>query len=98
MSKVVVDSSVILAVIKEEKAGVEFDQILTQSIASTVNVTEVVSKLVLYGLEEYQGCDLIGDLGVEVVDFTAEFVDLTASLIKHTKPFGLSLGACLASE
>lgn len=29
---------------------------------------------------------------------TAEFVDLTASLIKHTKPFGLSLGdrACLA--
>lgn len=70
MSKFVVDSSVILTVIKEEDAGIEFDQILTHSVASTVNVTEVVSKLVLYGLEQYQGCELICDSGVKVVDFT----------------------------
>lgn len=95
MSKIVVDSSVILAVIKGED-GADSSEILTTSVASAINVTEVLSKLVLFGVSE--GSGLISELGVEVVDFTEEFIDLTASLIQYTKPYGLSLGdrACLA--
>ncbi|MEO0490886.1 MAG: type II toxin-antitoxin system VapC family toxin [Cyanobacteria bacterium J06659_2] len=97
MSPVVVDSSVILAVLKQEP-GAESANHLDQALASTVNLTEVITKLLQLGYNDDQTRGVIAELSLQSVAFTDEFINLTAQLIKQTKPYGLSLGdrACLA--
>lgn len=99
MNKVVVDSSVLLAVIHQEKGSERVTpELLTRAIISTVNLAEVQGKLLSKGwLVEEAWADSTGSVG-EIVPFTIEQAKAAGSLITETRTLGLSLGdrACLA--
>jgi PIN domain nuclease of toxin-antitoxin system len=99
VNKVVVDSSVLLAVIHQER-GFETitPEFLTRAIISTVNLAEVQSKLVSSGWPSDDAwADATGAVR-EVIPFTAKHARAAGNMIAQTHSFGLSLGdrACLA--
>lgn len=99
MNSVVVDSSVLLAVIHQEP-GVEkvTPELLSRSVISTVNLAEVQSKLLSWGWRaEEAWADATGSVR-EAIPFTADQAKTAGSLISQTRALGLSLGdrACLA--
>jgi PIN domain nuclease of toxin-antitoxin system len=98
VSKVVVDSSVVLAVVYSEvgwEAAVEF---LEDAIVSAVNAAEVQSKLVLNGMPSELAWRTVINAVPQVAEFDDEQARVAGDLILKTKEFGLSLGdrACLA--
>jgi ribonuclease VapC len=99
VNKVVVDSSVLLAVIHQERGSEKITpEFLTRAIISTVNLAEVQSKLVSSGWPSGEAwTDATGSVR-EVVPFTAEHARVAGNMIAETHAFGLSLGdrACLA--
>ena len=99
MNRVVVDSSVLLAVIHQERGSETLTpEFLTRAIISTVNLAEVQSKLVTSGWPPDDAwADATGSVR-EVIPFTAEHARAAGNLIAETRAFGLSLGdrACLA--
>ena len=99
MSRVVVDSSVLLAVIHREPG---FDKVtpelLTRATISAVNLAEVQGKLLSWGWRpEEAWADATGSVQ-EVIPFTADHAKTAGNMITQTRAFGLSLGdrACLA--
>lgn len=99
MNRVVVDSSVILAVIHQE-AGFETmtPDLLARSIVSTVNLAEVQGKLVGWGWKPDEAWEDATGTVREVVPFEIDHAKAAGSLIAQTRALGLSLGdrACLA--
>lgn len=99
MNRIVVDSSVLLAVIHQEQGSERVTpELLTQAIISTVNLAEVQGKLQSQGWRvEEAWADATGSVG-EIVPFTIEQAKVAGSLITETRALGLSLGdrACLA--
>ncbi len=98
MNRVVVDSSILLAFIREEPSAEEFLASDTQAVVSAINLAEVHSKLISQGASEEQGWHEATSLADEIVPFLEEHARMTGSLISQTKKRGLSLGdrACLA--
>jgi ribonuclease VapC len=99
MSKAVLDASAILAVIFKERGAEKLtDEILDDAVASTVNLSEVQSKLVAKGYDsEVAWMDTLL-LESDPEPFTAEQAKIAGSLIAKTQKYGLSLGdrSCLA--
>ena len=99
MNSVVVDSSVILAVIHEERGSENVPpELLASATVSTVNLTEVRGKLVSWGWHPDEAWeDAIGSIRI-VMPFTAQHAKTAGNLIAKTRSLGLSLGdcACLA--
>lgn len=99
MNRVVVDSSVLLAVIHQERGSEKVTpEFLTRAVISTVNLAEVQSKLVSSGWpSSIAWADATGSVR-EVIPFTAEHARAAGSMITQTRALGLSLGdrACLA--
>jgi ribonuclease VapC len=99
VNKVVVDSSVLLAVIHQERGAETITpEFLTRAIISTVNLAEVQSKLVSSGWPSDEAwADATGSVR-EVIPFTAEHAQAAGNMIARTRALGLSLGdrACLA--
>jgi ribonuclease VapC len=99
VNKVVVDSSVLLAVIHQEQGSEKITpELLTRAVISTVNLAEVQGKLLSWGwLADDAWADATGSVG-EIVAFTIEHARVAGSLIAETRTLGLSLGdrACLA--
>jgi len=99
VNNVVVDSSVLLAVIHQERGSDRVTpELLTRAIISTVNLAEVQGKLRTRGWSiEEAWADATGSVG-EVVPFTIQQAKAAGSLITETRALGLSLGdrACLA--
>jgi len=95
----VLDSSVILALILHEPLTVTLsDEFLDASVASSVNLAEVQTKLVAGGYApERAWNDALNFVGA-VEPFTRQQAKDAGSLVSQTKAFGLSLGdrACLA--
>ncbi|HQU93483.1 MAG TPA: type II toxin-antitoxin system VapC family toxin [Pyrinomonadaceae bacterium] len=98
MSERVIDSSAILAVILQEKGGEIAKPLLQGAKASSVNIAEVLSKLVEMGLPIAGVTSEIGKLDLDVIDFDIEQARKAAELRLPTKHLGLSLGdrCCLA--
>ena len=98
-SRVVLDSSAILAVIFSEPGSDKLPpELLATSVVSTVNLAEVHSKLVAKGWNVNQAWeDCIGMVD-EILPFTAEQAKTAGALVLLTRSIGLSLGdrACLA--
>jgi PIN domain nuclease of toxin-antitoxin system len=99
MSSAVLDASVILAILFQERGADNMtDAILAGAVVSAVNLAEVQSKLVKMGHDPGQawGDALLLDSDPE--PFTAEQAKIAGSLIAHTERYGLSLGdrSCLA--
>jgi PIN domain nuclease of toxin-antitoxin system len=99
MNEVVFDASVMLAMIQHERGAEQVtDEILDRSVASTVNLAEVQSKLVKKGYppEEAWEDTLSAVKAAEL--YTSEHARIAGDLIAKTEKLGLSLGdrSCLA--
>jgi len=98
VSKVVLDSSAVLAFLQDEPGREAVEQSLGDAVISTVNLAEVVTKLAAGG-EPFEFARLIFDkLGIAVIDFTRDLAEDTGALAARTSAHGLSLGdrACIA--
>ncbi len=99
MSNVVIDASVLLAVIHGEPGSEKLTaDLLNRATVSTVNLAEVQGKLLDRGWTPDEAWeDATGVVG-EIEAFTADHAKTAGGLIAQTRPLGLSLGdrACLA--
>jgi PIN domain nuclease of toxin-antitoxin system len=99
MSSAVLDASVILAILFEERGAEKMtDEIMAGAVASTVNLAEVQSKLVKMGHDPDRAWKDALLLESDPEPFTADQAKIAGSLIAKTEKFGLSLGdrSCLA--
>jgi PIN domain nuclease of toxin-antitoxin system len=98
MSKIVLDSSALLAFINGEPGAEVVVQSLSQAVISAINLSEVVAKLVDREVPESVIQRFVAELRVKVVPVDQEQA-VTAGLLRlQTKSIGLSLGdrICLA--
>ena len=99
MSRVVLDASVILAVINGE-AGQEklTPELLAKAVGSTVNLAEVQTKLVSRGWTPAEAWEDATSPIREAIPFNEEHAKIAGSLVILTRHLGLSLAdrACLA--
>lgn len=97
MSSVVLDSSALLAFIHGEPGAEVVAAVVGDALMSSVNLAEVVTKLVerTGSLEAARAA--LGMATVEVIDFDKVQAEETGALVNHTRSRGLSLGdrACL---
>jgi PIN domain nuclease of toxin-antitoxin system len=99
-AQAVIDASALLALIFGERLSVGRDR-FENGIMSTVNLTEVLAKMVDAGVSAADAMADVEALGLNlaVVDFAREGAVSAAELRAETKRLGLSLGdrACLAT-
>ncbi len=97
MSKIIFDSSAILALLKMEK-GHEIVAERLDAIISSVNFSEVVTVLARNGFGQEEVIKSLKDTFLHIEDFDTNQAIIAASLDKITKAHGLSLGdrSCLA--
>jgi len=98
-SRVVLDSSAILAVIHQEPGCEKLPGPLLETAAvSTVNLAEVQSKLVLTGWDPEHAWEDATSTIREIFAFSPEHAKKIGTLVAQTRQAGLSLGdrACLA--
>src|ERR1700690_209038 len=93
MSKIVLDASTMLAVLRCEPGSEKLPvEMLRNSAGSAVNVAEVQTKLVSRGEDADEAWeDVLSAVG-EVVPFTAEQAKIAGGLVAQTRALGLSLG------
>jgi PIN domain nuclease of toxin-antitoxin system len=96
--KSVLDSSAILAVLNLEKGAEKVAPLLSNSIVSSINVAEVLTKLVERNISLENALEDLLRLGLEIVEFDVKQAAKVAQLRPLTKHLGLSLGdrSCLA--
>lgn len=100
MSKVVLDTSALLAFVNDEPgAQILMDNTLIGNLTmSAVNVSEAYAKLVSRGAKLSLAWEAVTGPVTEIVSFDEEQGRIAGELVAHTKSLGLSLGdrACLA--
>ena len=97
MSKIVLDASVILAILtKEIDSSIIIDDI-SKALISTVNYSETIAKLFEWGMTDLEVNEVL-EFDLEIKVFDAEQAFLAGQLRPLTKKYGLSFGdrACLA--
>lgn len=94
----VLDASALLAYLNEERGGEEVEALLDEALISTVNLSEVLQKVAVVGVEPAQLAFEVSGMGVRSVAFDAQMAIAAARLWPLTKHKGLSLAdrACLA--
>ena len=97
MSKVVLDASALLALIKGETGGEVIENLLGNIVMSSVNISEVASILLDSSMSLEECKEVIEPFVDSIVSFDSELSFVTANLKKLTKHKGLSLGdrACI---
>jgi len=98
MTKIVFDSSAILALLKMESGHEIVSKNLEQAIVSSVNFCEVVSFLSKKTQKQDEMIKFLTETFDCIEDFNIEQAIIAGSFISITKDYGLSLGdrACLA--
>lgn len=99
MSRIVLDASAILAVLNREPGADRLSpQLLSTAVASTVNLAEVQSKLVHWGISLDEAWAATLCTTREAIAFSSGQAKIAGDLIAETRPLGLSLAdrACLA--
>ena len=98
MTKIVFDSSAILALLKMESGHEIVSKNLEQAIVSSVNFCEVVSFLSKKTQKQDEMIKFLTETFDCIEDFNIEQAKIAGSFISITKDYGLSLGdrACLA--
>ena len=94
----VLDASAILTVINGETGFSTVQNLLQQSVASAVNMSEVIAKLQERGGTNAAIMAILSDFNVQIVAFDEEQAIAAGMLRNKTRKRGLSLGdrACLA--
>ena len=95
---VVLDASALLALMNDEPGATSVRETFQEAVISTVNLAEVVSKLVDGGMPEAQIFNDLGELNLSDIPFDAQQAYATGLLRSLTRSRGLSLGdrACLS--
>ncbi len=95
---VVLDSSSILAVINEEPGAEVVARVMTGASMSAVNYSEVIARLVDYGLDDDDALGALDALPLTIVPVDAAQARIAGLLRRRTRTHGLSLGdrTCLA--
>lgn len=98
MSEVILDASALLALLNGEPGHEQVASVLSGSIIGTVNLSEVMAKLVENGMPESQAMSTLHDLDLEIIPFDTDLALRAGALCPRTKPIGMSLGdrACIA--
>jgi ribonuclease VapC len=98
VSKTVLDASALLALLNAEKGSDLVQDLLPDSIISTVNLAEVVTRLTAIGMPEEEIRETLSLLGLEATPFDEDQAFQTGLLYPKVQSHGLSLGdrACLA--
>lgn len=99
MNRIVLDSSVLLALLNREPGADKLTpELLSNATSSTVNLAEVQTKLVSEGVSPDEAWENTLSPIREAMPFTTEQAEIAGSLVAQTRPLGLSLGdrACLA--
>jgi ribonuclease VapC len=98
MTSGVLDSSALLAYFNDEPGGVIVADVMGAALISSVNLAEVVTKLVSRGRSLEGAVAAINVIELKVVDFTRSLAEQAGGLVARTRSKGLSLGgrACLA--
>lgn len=98
MSRWVLDSSAVIAIVRQETGHEKVVQRLPDACISSVNVAEVFSKFAEWNVNFDLDIADFNDLGLDVIDFDLAQARQVAELRPLSKSFGLSLGdrACLA--
>jgi PIN domain nuclease of toxin-antitoxin system len=98
MAKVVLDSSAIIALLREEVGAETVAQALDGARLCTVNLSEIVGKMAELGLPVDAVGQMMADLAVQVVDADEDLAWRAGALRPTTREAGLSLGDrfCLA--
>lgn len=94
MPEAVLDASAVLALLQGEPGGETIESIMPECVISTVNLSEVIAKLVENGVEGESAVRLTEAQPFRPVDHTLDLARITGAL----RAEGLSLGdrACLA--
>ena len=94
----VLDSSAVLAVINSEKGEDVVEPKFPESMISSVNLAEILTKLAERNVNLRDALDYFLKVGLDVAEFDVALALKTATLRPLTKHLGLSLGdrACLA--
>jgi PIN domain nuclease of toxin-antitoxin system len=95
---VVLDASALLALINSEPGAETVADALAGASISAVNLCEVVTKMIDFGMPPDEAWSEAADLVPIVADFGPELARAAAQLRMATRSAGLSLGdrACLA--
>lgn len=99
MNEVVFDASAILALLMQETGAEKLtEEIRINAVASTVNLAEVQSKLVKWGVPPERAWANALSAVASSEPFTGEQARIAGDLITKTEKHGLSLGdrSCLA--
>ncbi|MCV0396265.1 MAG: type II toxin-antitoxin system VapC family toxin [Rhizobiaceae bacterium] len=99
MSRFVLDSSVILAVLKGERGGEAAAEFAWKAAISSVNITEIVTKCVEWGLDPGEALLFLAGREIAVVAFEQEDAVFAGRLASVVPKGVLSLGdrACIAT-
>ena len=95
----VLDASAVLAYLQREPGYETVQKALAEgSYISTVNLAEVLGKVVSRGIDAELVLVRLDALGLQTISFSDEDARLSAQLVPKTRVAGLSLGdrACLA--
>ncbi len=98
VAEAILDSSVILAILKGEALQVSVLDIVEGAVMSAVNLTEVLTRLSDLGMTASPKSDLLLGLLDRIEPFLEKQARTSAALRRETSHVGLSLGdrACLA--
>ena len=99
MNTVVLDASAILVALNSEPGSEKLTPaVMEAAVSSAVNLAEVQTKLVDYGMDATQAWEAALSSINKALDFTAAHAEITGNLASQTPALGLSFGdrACLA--
>ena len=98
MTAAVLDASAVLALLFEETGADVIRMRVRGALISTVNLAEVLAKLVDKGVPIVEAARAVDMLGMEAVPLSIKQAELSGVLRSATRSAGLSLGdrACLA--
>jgi len=98
VSKVVIDASALLALLYNEPGADVVAEFIPASFMSSINLSEVVAKFYIEGMQEDTIRSIIGSLGLNIIEFDESQAYQCGFLNASTKSTGLSLGdrACLS--
>jgi ribonuclease VapC len=98
MTRVVLDASAVLALVREEPGADKVVPYIGQAVISAVNLQEVIKELLLGGLDEDTTRELLDELRLDVRAHDVDAAFAAASLHSQTSQYGRGLGerSCLA--
>jgi ribonuclease VapC len=98
MAEAVLDSSAVLALLRNEPGADAIGRVVARSLLCSVNLTEVIGKLIERGAPAPAALEIARGLPYGIVPFDEDLASEAGVLWGETRSTGLSLGdrACLA--